>query len=92
MTHAPRNGEGEKLAEETILLETAPPPPLPESIETHEDSYSEFWVRRAQNTYFFFPVGTLVQSAMTAFSGRILGCREALQPQFQARARSQTPS
>ena len=67
---------GGKLAEETILFETAPPP-LPESIETHEDSYSEFWVRRAQNTYFFFPVGTLVQSAMTAFSGRILGCREA---------------
>lgn len=85
-------GRGEKLAEETILLETAPPPPPPESIETHEDSYSEFWVRRAQNTYFFFPVGTLVQSAMTAFSERILGCREAFQPQFQARARSQTPS
>lgn len=77
-------GRGEKLAEETELLETAPP--TPESIEAHEDFYSEFWVRRAQNTYFLFPVGTLVQSAKTAFLGRITGCPEGVQSQFQARA------
>lgn len=27
--------------------------PPSESIEAHEDFYSEFWVRRAENTYFF---------------------------------------
>lgn len=52
-------GRGEKLAEAAILLETAPP--LPERIEAREAFYSEFWVRRAQNTSFSFPVGTLVQ-------------------------------
>lgn len=56
VTHAPRNGEGEKLAQETILLETNSPP-TPKSIEVHEGFYSEFGVRCAQNTPFSFPWG-----------------------------------
>lgn len=61
--------------------------PPSESIEAHEDFYSEFWVRRAENTYFFLSCGHIgAMSAKTAFSGRITGCRGAAQAQFQAPA------
>lgn len=78
-------GRGEKLAEEIILLETGFPPP--ESTEAHEDFYSEFGVRRAENTYFFLSCGHVgAVSAKTAFSGRITGCHEVAQAQFQVPA------
>lgn len=80
VTHVPRNGEGEKLAEEIVLHKIAPPP----SIEAHEDFYSEFWVRRAENTYFFFPVGTLVQCLQRLLSqGGSLVVEKLPRPSFR---------
>lgn len=58
--------------------------PPPENIEAHEDFYSEFWVRRAENTYFFFPVGTLVQCLQKLLSqGGSLVVEKQPRPSFR---------
>lgn len=59
MTHAPRNGEGEKLAEETVLLETASP--LPKALKHTRTFILNFGSDVLRTPIFFFPVGTLVQ-------------------------------
>lgn len=59
MTHAPRNGEGEKLAEETVLLETASP--LLKALKHTRTFILNFGSDVLRTPIFFFPVGTLVQ-------------------------------